>query len=249
MELKIDVIILTNNEEDVIEDALKSVKGWAENIIIIDAGSTDKTIEIAKKYKVHIFVNKFLDFSTQRNFGFKKAKSNWVLYLDADERVTEDFKKELLERIKNDKKVAFKIKRKTYYFKKDWGMADSVARVFDAEKFIEWRGLVHETAFFNGEIGVVESPIEHFTHRNLEQMLVKTNNWSEFEAKLRFDAKHPKMSGWRFFRVMIGEFIRSYFKDRGYRNGTYGLIEAIYQSYSMFITYAKLWEMQNEKKN
>lgn len=245
---KIDVIILTNNEENVIEDALKSVKDWTKNIFVIDAGSNDKTLEIAKKYNAKIISHKFLDFSQQRNFAIKQASSSWVMYLDADERVTTEFKKEVIEKINSGGKEGFKVKRKTYYYGRDWGLEDEVARVFKVDKFDKWSGVVHETAHINGELGLIQSPIEHFTHRNLEQMLNKTNNWSEFEAKLRFDSNHPPMRGWRFIRVMCSEFARSYFKEKGYRNGTYGLIEAIYQSYSMFITYAKLWEMQLEKK-
>ena len=244
---KIDVIILTNNEEDVIEDCLKSVKGWAENIFVIDAGSTDKTVEIAKKNGAQVFEHDFKDFAHQRNFAFTKVKSSWIFYLDADERVTTEFKKEVEDKINSGEKSGFEVKRKTYYFGKNWGLEDKVARIFRVDNFIEWRGVVHETAYINGEMGLIQSPIEHFTHRNLEQMLAKTNNWSKLEAKLRFATNHPPMRGWRFIRVMMSEFIRSYFKEKGYKNGTYGLIEAIYQSYSMFITYAKLWEMQNTK--
>lgn len=246
---KIDIIILTNNEEDVIENALKSVKDWAENIFVVDAGSNDKTLEIAKKYGAKIISHKFLDFSQQRNFAIKQAVSPWVMYLDADERVTAEFKKEVMEKINLNDKSGFEVKRKTYYYGRDWGLKDKVARVFKVEKFDKWSGVVHETAHINGELGLIQSPIEHFTHRNLEQMLNKTNNWSEFEAKLRFDSNHPPMSGWRFIRVMCSAFVRSYFKEKGYKNGTYGLIEAIYQSYSIFITYAKLWEMQINKKD
>ena len=78
-------------------------------------------------------------------------------------------------------------------------------------------------------------------------MLVKTNEWSEYEAKLRFNSSHPKLVPWRFIRVMATEFINSYFKNKGYKNGTYGLIEGLYQAFSIFITYAKLWEMQEKK--
>lgn len=241
---KIDVIILSSDEEDVIEDAIKSVKGWANEIIIIDAGSTDSTKKISEKNKARLIVNKFKDFSTQRNFGLKQAKSEWVLYLDADERATELFKKEVERKIENTDKAGFFIKRKTYYFGKDWRMEDRIARLFKKEKFDKWTGVVHETAHVNGELGEIHSPIQHFTHRNISQMVDKTNRWSEYEAMLRFDAHHPKMKPWRFIRVMISEFLRSYFKDGGYKNGTYGFIEAIYQSYSIFITYAKLWEMQ-----
>ena len=91
----------------------------------------------------------------------------------------------------------------------------------------------------------IKSPILHLTHRNLYQMLEKTNEWSEYEAKLRFDSKHPKMSWWRFLRIMLTGFFKSYLLEKGYKNGTAGIIESIYQSFSMFITYAKLWEKQN----
>ena len=78
-------------------------------------------------------------------------------------------------------------------------------------------------------------------------MIAKTNEWSEYEAELRFRAGHPKTTWWRFPRVMISAFFGSYFPGGGYRNGTAGLVEAIYQSYSMFLTYGKLWELQNGK--
>ncbi len=244
---KIDVLILTNNEEDVIENAIKSVKGWAENIIVVDAGSTDNTKKICEKNKVRFITHSFTDFSAQRNFAIDQAKSEWVFYLDADERATQAFIEEVKMRIEDTDKSAFIIKRKTYYFGKDWGMEDKVTRIFKKDKFDKWTGVVHETAHVNGDSGRIDSPILHYTHRNIEQMVTKTNNWSEYEAKLRFDADHPKMREWRFMRVMVSEFMRSYFKDKGYKNGTYGVVEALYQAYSIFITYAKLWELQTRK--
>ena len=77
-------------------------------------------------------------------------------------------------------------------------------------------------------------------------MLRKTNEWSEYEAKLRLASSHPKLVPWRFVRVMVTEFFNSYVKNKGYKNGTLGLIEGLYQAFSIFITYAKLWEMQNK---
>jgi hypothetical protein len=77
-------------------------------------------------------------------------------------------------------------------------------------------------------------------------MLNKTIDWSQTEAQLRYSGKHPKMAGWRFFRVMATGFFNSYIRQKGYKAGTAGLIESIYQGYSMFITYARLWEMQQK---
>lgn len=248
MNPKIDILILTSNEEDVIGDAIKSVSSWAENIFVIDSGSIDKTVDIAKKKGAIVIEHPFKDFSSQRNFAIKKAKSPWVMYLDADERVTDGFRKEVQGLILNGEYAGLEIRRKTYYLGQDWGFTDKVARVFKVDKFLKWEGVVHETAHIKGELGLVDSRINHFTHRNLEQMLTKTNSWSDYEANLRLESGHPKIEGWRLLRVMLSGFLKSYFNEGGYRNGTRGFIESIYQSYSMFITYAKLWEMQNRKK-
>lgn len=244
------VIIISSNEEDVIGDCIKSCSGISDEIVVIDSNSSDNTPEIAKKHGARVIRHAFKDFSDQRNFAILHATAKWVLYVDADERLTEGFKKELEEKISNfneDSNIGgFFINRKTFYYGKDWDYKDRVQRLFLRSRFIEWKGVVHETPRIKGEFGEIKNPILHFTHRNLSQMIRKTNKWSEYEAKLRLRADHPKLVPWRFFRVMASEFIRSYFKEKGYKNGTYGLIEALYQSFSIFITYAKLWEMQKK---
>lgn len=248
----ISAIVLTYNEEEVLEDALKSLKDFADEIIVVDSNSTDKTVLIAKKYNARVIEHPLTSFSEQRNIGADYAKGDFLFYLDADERLTPEFKidvKNLLSAYNPESYIAgFFIKRKTFYFGKDWHLTDQVQRLFYKKKFKEWYGVVHETPKVEGEFAVIESPIIHSTHRNLEQMLKKTNKWSDYEAELRLKAHHPRMSWWRFPRVMISEFIRSYLQQGGYKNGTDGFIESIYQAFSMFITYAKLWEMQNKHK-
>ena len=245
---KLTVIIITKNEEDVISDAVKSAKDIAEEILVIDANSTDRTSEWASKLGAKVIKHQFRDFSDQRNFGFLHAKSPWILYLDADERLTNEFKSEVSKLIdsNNEAYAGFYIRRKTFYYGRDWNFIDRVQRLFLKDKFIEWFGVVHETPKVKGEFGEIKSPIIHLTHRNLSQMLRKTNEWSEYEAKLRLASSHPKLVPWRFVRVMVTEFFNSYVKNKGYKNGTLGLIEGLYQAFSIFITYAKLWEMQNK---
>lgn len=248
----ISVIILSYNEEAVIEDCLKSVHGFADEIILIDSRSTDKTVEIAKKYKAKVVEHGLTSFSEQRNIGLEKAKGDWIYYLDADERLTPDFIEEAKDIISSHDALSdiagYYINRKTFYFDRDWHFTDQVQRLFYVKKLKGWHGIVHETPTVEGTYGVINSPILHFTHRNLEQMLEKTNKWSDFEAGLRFTADHPHMSWWRFPRVIVPTFFSAYIKQGGYKNGTEGLIESIYQAFSMFITYAKLWELQNKKK-
>jgi glycosyltransferase involved in cell wall biosynthesis len=93
----ISVIIISYNEEDVLEDALKSVYGFADEIILVDSGSRDKTLNIAKQYHARVVFHNFKDFSDQRNFGFEQSKGDWVFYLDSDERITDVFRKEVLQ--------------------------------------------------------------------------------------------------------------------------------------------------------
>jgi glycosyltransferase involved in cell wall biosynthesis len=252
MNKSLSIVVLTKNEEDVIADCLENLSGFGSEILVIDAGSTDRTVQIAEHLGAKIVVHSFEDFASQRNFAIKKTHEDFVLYIDADEQVTPEFKKEvqsIIENFKDDGSIAgYFLKRKTFYFGKDWGLEDQVQRLFFKERFQEWFGVVHETPKIDGAFGTIKSPILHFTHRNLSQMLTKTNEWSQYEAELRFKAKHPKMNIIRFIRVMITAFLDSYFKNKGYKNGTYGFVEATYQTFSLFITYAKLWEMQNTKQ-
>lgn len=239
------VLIITKNEEEMIADCIESARNFADELLVVDSASTDKTAEIAQKLGAIVISKDFSDFSERRNFAATKAKNKWILYLDADERLTPEFKKEVQKFIQSDESnVAYFVKRKTYYFNKDWEFTDKVQRLFLKSKLKSWHGVVHETPEVQGQIGIIESPILHFTHRNLSQMLQKTNEWSEYEAELRFKSNHPVMTPLRFIRVMLTAFLDSYIKGKGYKNGAEGFIESIYQSFSIFITYAKLWERQ-----
>ncbi len=247
----ITVIIPTRDDGDVIADAIRSVKTIAEEVLVVDANNDNKTHDIAVKLGARVIKHHFKDFSDQRNYAILNATTPWVFYLDSDERATPEFCSEIQEvvaRYDEESNIGgFFINRKTFYFGHDWHFEDRVQRLFYRKKFIEWKGKVHETPHIKGEYGVIASPVLHFTHRNLSQMVRKTNEWSEYEAKLRFESSHPPIVAWRFIRVMTSEFVNSYIKNKGYKNGTYGLIEAIYQAFSIFITYAKLWEMQQKK--
>lgn len=246
-------VILSKDDKDVIADAIISLAGFADEVIVVDANKNSETQKIAEKLGAKVVKNQFKDFADQRNFGMYQATTPWVYFMDSDERVTPNFKEEVLDIIKqyheSEVVAGYFVKRKTFYYGHDWNFQDSVQRLFVRSKFVEWKGVVHETPIVKGEFGTISAPIIHLTHRNLSQMVRKTNEWSEFEAKLRLESKHPPLAPWRFIRVMSTEFFASYFKNKGYKNGTVGLIEAMYQSFSIFITYAKLWEMQQNKRS
>lgn len=254
--MKLSVIIITKNEEEMIKDCLESVRQLADEIIIVDSGSKDKTLEIAKKYTDRIFTYKNGSFSDWRNFGLKKAKGDWVLYIDADERVTTELKEEIKNVVQNPKpktqNPAYAIPRRNFYLGKEvrFGGAwpDYVKRLFKRDKLAEWKGKLHEEPVFEGKLGHLKEPMIHITHRDLSSMIEKTRQWSKIEAELLYQAKHPPVTWWRILRVMLTEFWERGIKKQGWRDGTVGWIEIIFQMFSRFITYARLWEMQQEGK-
>ncbi|HSX09867.1 MAG TPA: glycosyltransferase family 2 protein [Candidatus Saccharimonadales bacterium] len=244
---KLSAVILTKNSEDMIADCIDSLS-FCDEIIVIDDYSTDRTAELAKHLGASVYPYTSDSFAKRRNLGMQKAKGKWVVYLDVDERVSPDLKdaiQAVLER-KKDIYAAYRLRRKNFYLgNNEWPVLEKLERLFKKSKFEEWYGDLHESPRVNGDIGDIEEGfIRHYTHRDLTSMLDKTIQWSKIEAELRFNANHPRMSWWRFFRVIITAFYDSYIRQQGYKVGTAGLIESMFQSYSMFITYARLWEMQ-----
>ena len=255
----ISAVIIAKNAEGLIVDCLESVS-FCDEIVVVDAGSNDKTVEIAKKMNARVFEYKTDDFSQLRNFGLEKANGDWVFYIDTDERATDSLRENIKYQISlrpelraraniNDNISAFKIKRKNFYLgNNEWPYVERLERLFKRDKLKGWRGKLHESPIIDGKIEELDGFLLHYTHRDLKSMLEKTIEWSRIEAELRFKSGHPRMIWWRFPRVMISAFSASYIKQGGWKIGTAGLIESIYQSFSAFITYARLWEMQNKKE-
>ncbi|HEX8932323.1 MAG TPA: glycosyltransferase family 2 protein [Patescibacteria group bacterium] len=246
----LSVIIITKNSEDLIADCIDSVS-FCDEVIIIDDGSTDRTPEIAKHQGAKVFSLISRSFAERRNYGLKKVKSKWVLYIDADERVSSTLKKNIQKVIEENPAefAAYRLQRKNYYFgSHEWPYIEHLERLFKKNNLKEWQGDLHETALVNGTVGDLDGYLLHYTHRDLTSMVEKTIVWSEIEAELRLKANHPKMTWWRFPRVMLTAFWDSYVKQKGYKAGTAGLVESLYQAFSMFITYARLWEKQNQQK-
>lgn len=246
---KISAVILCKNAEELIADCIDSVS-FCDEVIIIDDNSTDRTPEIAKMMGASVYPYSNESFAKKRNLGLKKAKGKWVLYLDVDERLSPELQESIKKIVESKRDVysAYQLQRKNFYLgKNEWPTIEKMARLFKKTKLEEWYGDLHETARVDGPIGeITDGIIMHFTHQDLAGMVNKTIKWSKIEAELRYNAGHPKMSWWRFYRVMLTAFYDSYVKQKGYKVGTAGLIESMYQSFSMFITYARLWEMQQK---
>lgn len=244
---KVTAVVIAKDAQDVIEDCLKSLK-FCNELIVIDANSKDKTAEIAKKYNAKVFNFEPENFAGSRNLGLQKASFDWILYIDTDERVSSLLAREIKKQIKDTKFSAFKLKRKNFYLgNHQWPYIEKLERLFRKDKLKGWYGKVHESPSVEGKVGELEGFVYHYTHRDLSSMVNKTIEWSKIEAQLRYKTNHPYMTWWRFPRVMFSAFFDSYIKQQGYKAGVAGLTESIYQSFSIFVTYARLWELQNKK--
>lgn len=250
-------IIITKNEEKKISDCLRSLTKYADEIILVDSGSTDKTIAIAKSFGARIVKMEYGSYSDWRNEGLKASLGKWVFYIDADEILTDDVGNELIKRIKSKNKnlpTAYAVPRRNFILGKEMKYGgqwpDYQKRFFFKRDLVGYKNELHEEAVYKGSLGYIKNPIIHLKHDNLTDMVTKTNNWSLIEAKMLYDSGHPKMVWWRFLRIMFTEFFYRMFIQKSYKDGTEGVIYAIYQMWSRFFTYAKLWELQvvNSKK-
>jgi glycosyltransferase involved in cell wall biosynthesis len=252
--MKISAIILFKNEEALLKDCLDSVS-WVNEIVIIDNGEEDKASRIAKDYNAKVIKSPRGNFSDRRNLGAENSTSDWLFYIDVDERVTPALKKEIKDSVKNGSYLAYAIPRSNILLgrKMHWGgwLPDYVLRLIKKDALVKWSGALHEQPVVKGDVGKLKNPLIHISHRSLTEMVEKTNDWSLVEARLLFESKHPKMTWWRFISVALREFWYRGILKLGFLDGTVGVIEIIYQMFSRMITYAKLWEMQikNESRN
>jgi glycosyltransferase involved in cell wall biosynthesis len=248
-DINISAIIIAKDEEEVIAECLESVS-WVDEIVVIDTGSKDKTLSVCKNKNAKVYEFSKGSYQDWRNEGLKKANGNWILYVDADERVTPLLRKEIMSVVEKDSKQysSYAVPRRNIILGKEMKYGgwwpDYVKRLFKKSELKKWTGDLHEEPVFEGKMGHLSNSFIHIKHSNLSDMVEKTNKWSKVEAKMLFESDHPQMTWWRFFRVMATELWYRLIKLQGFRDGIEGVVYSIYQMWSKFITYGKLWEMQ-----
>lgn len=245
--MTLSIVIIARNEQEMIENCIKSCS-FGDEIIVLDNGSADKTAEIAKKNGARVISFESDDFSKTRNKGMEEAKGDWVLYVDGDERILKPLQDEVRALVAGTGYSAFALSRINIIFgnKVDYGpyKKDWIIRLFKKDQFESWVGKVHEYGKFKGNLGYSQNSLLHLTHRDLDHFMAKALDWSKIDAKLRLEANHPKMTKWRFFRILISQSFEELINRRGLFGGTVGMIDSVLQIFSFYITYIRLWEMQ-----
>lgn len=251
--LNLSVVVLTKNEEKNIQACLDSVADLADEIVVVDDESRDKTVDIARRYTDRIIVKRMDIEGAQRNFAYAQAKNLWVLSLDADERLTKELKDEIRNVLSSEVKYnGFTIPRRNFigsYWVKygGWYPAPQL-KLFKKDKFCYEEVGVHPRAFMPEPCGHLRNDLIHYSYRNLEDFLSKLNNQTTREAQ-KWLAQNKPMTLGRFIYRSIDRFIRTYIGRRGYKDGFIGLAVAYYASLYQIISYLKYKELVINNKH
>ncbi len=243
--IPVSVVIVTKDEEKNIRDALQSIKDIAE-IIIVDAFSIDRTIDICREYTDKIYQTEWKGYAKQKQNAIEHAKGPWVFILDSDERFTEPLREEIAHMIKNNGVYSgFYVPRKNFFLGKwirhgGW-WPDYTLRLFLKDKaFMEDRE-VHEKVVVNGTVGYLKNPIEHYTYRTISEYIKKMENYSTLSVKELCNRKvKPSI-----FSMLINPcfvFLKMFFLRQGFRDGIHGFILSVLYSFYTFLKYTKVWE-------
>lgn len=250
---KISAVINTYNEGKLLENCLKSLN-FVDEIVIVDMGSTDNTIEIASKYTSSIFKHKHLSFvEPARNFGVRKATGAWIFVIDPDERVPSTLANKLLE-IANQSTIDYmRLPRKNIIFSKwiehsRW-WPDYNIRFFRRGSVV-WQDVIHTPPVTTGKGVDLEAnqkyAIEHYHYPTIDDYLQKNHRYTNQQSKELIE------SGYKFDHLDLiskpsSEFISRYFAGEGYKDGLHGFVLAILQAFSVFLVYLKVWEAEGFK--
>ena len=249
----LSVVTISCNEERNIADCLGSVR-WADELIVVDSGSTDRTVALARKFTRKIYSREWKGYGAARNYALSKASGDWVLWLDADERVTPELAEEIRDIVKNDSRefAGYAIARKAYFLGRwirhcGW-YPSRVIRLFlrNRARFSETR--VHEQLLIDGPTADSRHDLVHYTDPDLNHYLSKFNRYTTLAA----EDMHAGGRSASLFDLLVRPpflFFKMYILRLGMLDGIEGLILCILSSAYVFSKYAKLWELRNGQEN
>ncbi len=243
--LKISAIIITFNEEGRLKACLESIK-WCDEIVVLDSGSTDNTLEIAKRFTDRIYIENWKGYGPQKQSALEKATGQWVLSIDADEVITPELALEIKAVISSTDRAGYYIPRKNFY-KNKWlrhggQYPDYVLRLFRRDSGRFSPSMVHEKVIVDGPCGRLKEPLLHYTFQNLSSLISKINKYSSLSAKELYQS--GRRCG-RFSPILhfLSFFTRDYLLRLGFLDGLEGFNVAFVKAIGIYLKYAKLRDM------
>jgi glycosyltransferase involved in cell wall biosynthesis len=245
-------VIITKNEEKNIAACIESLD-FCNEILILDSDSSDQTCEIAKKLNAKVISSPWLGYAAQKNKATDLAHSEWVLSVDADERVSEELKLEIFEifsQAKNSEFVAFSCPRKTIHLGKwirygGW-YPNRMTRLYQKGKGAWIGDELHEKWEAKGKVGVLKSSIIHYSFTDLSDQVLRNDHYSSLGA-LKLHKSGKKFSLFKLITKSMSKFMETFFLKRGFLDGMAGFIISISAAYSVFLKWSKLWEIEQKK--
>ena len=250
--MPITACVICFNEESNIDRCLSSL-AWCDEIVVVDSGSTDRTVEIARTHTDQVHHQPWLGYGPQKEFAWSKASSDWILWVDADEAVTPALRDEIQARFdRGDLPAGFVLPRITWYINR-WlrhgdMYPDHNLRMFQRDRATMVSPEIHEHVEVDGRVETLRNPLEHHTYRDVDHHIEVANRYTSLSAQQMFDRGRrfrwtdllvrPK---WRFFR--------SYIFKGGFLDGFAGLSAALITSFSTYEKYLKLRELEIQSKN
>jgi len=253
---KITVAIITKDEERQIKLCIECVTGWADEVLVIDGYSSDKTVSIAGEAGAKVILHKWEGgFAEERNQAMTHASGDWVLHIDADDRVTEAFKRAVDDIIDNGDNVdVYKFRRRNFFLghcMRHGGWCHYIPN-FVRRKKVTYEGALHERPVFDGKMGIIDADIEHYPFDSIEQFISRHNRYSSVEAAEMFEHDGTSRVS-EVKRNAVGRtlkiFWKMYVKKKGYREGFHGLVFSVLFSLTNFLIWMKYWELCEKSKN
>jgi glycosyltransferase involved in cell wall biosynthesis len=249
---KISCVIITYNEEENIRRVLNSVK-WCDEIVVVDSGSADKTIEICEEYNCSIYEKEFNGYGEQKRYAVSLASNDWILNIDADEVVSDELRDEI-KNLFNDDEIKFNgffLPRSLIFlgkhFKYGRESKEYYLRLFNKNFGDFSSDKVHEKVELKGDTKELNGTLHHYSYINIEQYFNKFNSYTTKAAKGLFDEGNKGRS---VAAIVLGfpvYFFKNYFIYRNFLNGTQGFLWALFSSLYPVIKYFKLWSLWNKK--
>lgn len=247
----ISTVIITKNEESNIQECLESCK-WVDEIIIVDAESTDDTVALAKAYTNKVYIRAWHSYADAKNFGIDQARGKWILCLDADERLTVDLSTEIKLAIKNDQYDAYRVPRLTYFCGKamkhggcypDWQL-----RLFKKEKGRFANVKVHEgiEMLNQNENGYLKNHLLHYSYKTMSQYWGKFNRYTSLSAQEKY-SRGKKFRFYYLFTLPWQMFYRLVLRC-GLLDGMLGIFYHVFSAMATFVKYVKLWELERKRE-
>ncbi len=247
MRQPLTVIITTFNESANLKDLLETLQ-WAEEIMIVDSFSTDNTLEIARQYTDFILEHEYINAAAQKNWAIPQATHNWVLIMDADERLPLELQKEIQNTLESPDKSAYRLKLNNYFMgqrvKYSGWQNDTVIRLFKRDECRYEEKFVHADMITNGEIGELKHPYLHYTYRDISHFLAKMERYARWSA-IDYAPKTPKVTLFHLWIKPAFRFFKHYILKLGFLDGRVGFIISAIMAWGVFLRYLNIIEQRD----